>query len=311
VTTQTSAAQVADGATPRPVTLTGWLSGALRTTRPRQWPKNLLVFAAPLAGHSLGPHDGLSDAMLATVAFALASSAVYFVNDVADVERDRAHPTKRNRPIAAGQLPKPHALVLAGVCVALALSAGFLISAPLLTACIGGYLVSSFSYSYVLKHIPVLEVLFVASGFLLRVLGGAAATHVRPSGWFLLVCSLGALGVAVAKRYTELVTLGEDAVRHRPAMRAYRPGMLRVSQYVIGVLMMVCYVLWAAGEHEAGVREWHLASAIPLAAALVRFGALTGRGTIRPVEDLITRDVVMLACEVGWLTLFVTGLYVS
>jgi decaprenyl-phosphate phosphoribosyltransferase len=311
VTTQTSAAQVADGASPRPVTLGRWLTGALRTTRPRQWPKNLLVFAAPLAGHSLGPHDGLSDAMLATVAFMLASSAVYFVNDVADVERDRAHPTKRNRPIAAGQLPPSHALVLAGVCVAAALCAGWLISAPLLTAAIAGYLACSFSYSYVLKHIPVLEVLFVASGFLLRVLGGAAATHVRPSGWFLLVCSLGALGVAVAKRYTELITLGDDAIRHRPVMRSYTPEMLRFSQYVIGVLMMICYVLWASGEHEAGVREWHLASAIPLAAALIRFGALTGRGTIRPVEDLITRDRAMLACEVGWLALFVTGLYVA
>jgi decaprenyl-phosphate phosphoribosyltransferase len=310
VTTQTSAAQVADGATPRPVTFGRWLSGAVRTARPRQWPKNLLVFAAPLAGNSLGPHDGLSDAIVAAVAFALASSAVYYVNDVADVERDRAHPTKRNRPIAAGLLPKSHALALAGVFVAAALAAGFLISAPLLTATIAGYLTTSFSYSMVLKHIPVLEVLFVASGFLLRVLGGAAATHVKPSGWFLLVCSLGALGVAVAKRFTELVTLGEDAVRHRPAMRAYRPAALRLSQYVIGALMIVCYVLWAAGEHSAA-RGWHLASAIPLVAALFRFGALTGRGTIRPVEDLIMRDGGMLACEVGWFALFVTGLYVA
>ena len=81
-------------------------------------------------------------------------------------------------------------------------------SVPLLTAVIGTYLGISFLYSMVLKHIPVIELVFVASGFLLRVLGGAAATHVRPSGWFLLVCSLGALGVAVAKRYTELVYLG-------------------------------------------------------------------------------------------------------
>lgn len=310
MTTQTSAAQVADGATSRPVTFGRWLSGAVRTARPRQWPKNLLVFAAPLAGNSLGPHDGLSDAIVAAVAFTLASSAVYYVNDVADVERDRAHPTKRNRPIAAGLLPKSHALVLAGLFVAAALTAGFAISAPLLAATVAGYLVASFSYSMLLKHIPVLEVLFVASGFLLRVLGGAAATHVPPSGWFLLVCSLGALGVAVAKRYTELVTLGEDAVRHRPAMRAYRPAALRLSQYLIGALMIVCYMLWAAGEHS-GARDWHLASAIPLVAALARFGALTGRGTIRPVEDLIMRDGGMLACELGWFTLFVTGLYVA
>jgi len=308
VTLQTSAAEVAERSIARAARASRWLSGAIRTTRPRQWPKNLLVFAAPLAGATLGRQDGLVYAILAAMAFAAASAAVYFVNDVADVERDRAHPTKRNRPIAAGELPVSHALVLAGLCVAVALAVGFGISAPLLTVVVGGYMISSFSYSMLLKHVPVVEVLLVASGFLLRVLGGAAATHVRVSGWFLLVCSLGALGVAVAKRYTELVTLGPDAVRHRPAMRAYRPATLRLSQYVIGALMIVCYALWASGEHS-GARDWHLASTIPLVAALYRFATLTGRRTIRPVEDLITRDSVMLACEAGWLALFVTGLY--
>ena len=310
MTTHAGSAQVADGAEPRPVTPARWVSGALRTTRPRQWPKNLLVFAAPLAAAHMGRQDGLAYAFAAALAFGAASSAVYFVNDVADVERDRAHPTKRNRPIAAGELPKAHALVLAGCCVAVALVVGFVIGAPLLTATVAGYLASSFLYSMVLKHIPVLEVMFVASGFLLRVLGGAAATHVRVSGWFLLVCSLGALFVAVAKRYTELVTLGPAAIRTRPVMRAYSPGMLRLGQYAVGALMIVCYVLWAAGEHT-GSRSWHLASAIPLYAALYRFAILTGKGTIRPVEDLITRDGVMLACEASWLALFVTGLYVA
>ena len=132
---------------------------------------------------------------MAAAAFGFASVAVYFINDVADAERDRSHPRKRYRPVAAGDLPKRHAVVL-GCRAAVGLAGGLVISAPLLTACVGGYLALSFLYSWVLKHIPVVEVLFVASGFLLRVLGGAAATHVRPSGWFLLVCSLGAFGVA-------------------------------------------------------------------------------------------------------------------
>src|ERR1700751_1094397 len=151
-----------------------------------------------------------------------------------------------------------------------------MIKAPMLTAATGGYLVSSFAYSMVLKHIPVIELLFVASGFLLRVLGGAAATHVRPSGWFLLVCSLGALGVAIAKRYSELTNLGPEAVRHRPAMRFYRPAALRWSQLAVGGLMIAAYLAWAAGEHP-GARAWHLASALPLAAVLIRFAFLTGR----------------------------------
>jgi decaprenyl-phosphate phosphoribosyltransferase len=310
VITQTTSVGLAEESVTRAAKLGRWLSAALRSTRPRQWPKNLLVFAAPLAGATLGRPDGLAYALVAAFAFGCASAAVYLVNDVADVERDRRHPVKRHRPIAAGELAKAHALVLAGACVTVALATGFAIAAPLLTGMTAAYLIISFLYSMVLKHIPVLEVLFVASGFLLRVLGGAAATHVKPSGWFLLVCSLGALGVAVAKRYTELVTLGPAAIAHRPAMRAYRPAMLRVAQYAIGVFMMACYLLWAYGE-DTHARDWHLVSAIPLAVALARFAVLTGRRSIRPVEDLITRDGAMLACEIGWLSLFVTGLYMA
>ncbi len=232
---------------------------------------------------------------------------MYFVNDVADAERDRLHPRKRHRPVAAGDLPKRHAIVLGAVSAVLGLAAGLLISEPLLIASVGGYLTLSFLYSGVLKHIPVVEVLFVASGFLLRVLGGAAATHVRPSGWFLMVCSLGACSVAIAKRYTELTNLGPEAIRHRPVMRWYRPAALRFGQIIVGGLMIAAYLAWAAGEHPSA-RPWHLASAVPLVAALVRFGFLTGRRTSAPVEDLLTRDVPMLVCEASWLALFVAGL---
>jgi decaprenyl-phosphate phosphoribosyltransferase len=287
--------------------LTRWLGAVVRTSRPRQWPKNLLVFAAPLAGASLGRDDGLGYALVAAGAFGCASVAVYFVNDVADAGRDRRHPRKRHRPVAAGTLPKSDAIAVAVLCAAAALAAGLACGVPLLTAVVAGYLGMSFLYSALLKHIPVVELLFVASGFLLRVLGGAAATQVRPSGWFLLVCSLGALSVATAKRYTELSVLGADAIRHRPAMRWYRPGMLRLGQYAIGAVMIVSYLLWASGENAAA-RGWHQASAIPLAAALVRFGALTARHTVWPVEDMIARDGPMLACELSWLALFVAGL---
>jgi decaprenyl-phosphate phosphoribosyltransferase len=181
---------------------------------------------------------------------------------------------------------------------------------PLLVATVVAYLGESFLYSFRLKHVPFVEMVLVASGFLLRVLGGAAATHVRLSIWFLLVCSLGALGVAIAKRYTELTSLGEDAVRHRPVMRWYRPGMLRVGQLLVGLGMLATYLMWAGNETTAA-RPWHLLSAVPLAAALIRFAVLTARRTVRPVEDLITRDPIMLWFEVVWLVLFCAGLYVA
>lgn len=114
---------------------------------------------------------------------------------------------KRSRPVASGALPGRHAVVLAVSAALLAVGTGALIREPLLVAAASAYLCTSFLCSFKLKHVPVVEMLIVASGFVLRVLGGAAATHVRPSAWFLLVCSLGALGVAVAKRYAELTSL--------------------------------------------------------------------------------------------------------
>jgi uncharacterized membrane protein (UPF0136 family) len=93
-------------------------------------------------------------------------------------------------------------------------------------------------------------------------------------------------------------------------MRYYRPGMLRIVQLLIGVGMLATYLMWAASETN-DARPWHLASALPLAAALVRFGVLTARRSVRPVEDLITRDVVMLCFEAAWLVLFCVGLYVA
>ena len=290
-----------------PVRLLRWVTAVLTTARPWQWPKNLLVFAAPLAGATLGRDDGLGYALVAAAAFGCASVAVYLANDVADAERDRRHPRKRHRPVAAGDLPKSHAITLSTVSAAAGITAGVVISEPLLTASVGGYLGISFLYSGLLKHIPVVELCLVASGFLLRVLGGAAATHVRPSVWFLLVCSLGALGVAVAKRYTELTSLGPEAIAHRPAMRRYRPGALRLAQLAAGAAMIGAYLAWAAGQPSAAAR-WHLASGLPLAAALARFGVLTGRGATRPVEDLLTRDGPMVACELAWLALFAAGL---
>jgi decaprenyl-phosphate phosphoribosyltransferase len=285
-----------------------WLAAVTRSLRPRQWPKNLLVFAAPVAGASLGRDDGALYALAAAAAFIAASSAVYLVNDAVDAERDRSHPVKRLRPIAAGELSRTAALVLAAFAVITSEVIGFAIAEPRLAAVTGLYIALSLAYTLALKHVPVVELLVVASGFLLRVIGGAIATRVPPSGWFLLVCSLGAFMVAVAKRYTELAALGPEAARHRPVMAAYRPLLLRISQRAIAAGMIAAYLLWAIGPHSAWMRAWHLASAVPLTAALLRFDRLTARATSTAVEDLIMRDPGMISCEFAWLALFAIGL---
>jgi decaprenyl-phosphate phosphoribosyltransferase len=281
---------------------------ALQAVRPRQWPKNLLVFAAPLAGATLGRDDGFGYALLAFVAFTAASSAVYVINDILDVERDRRHPTKRMRPIASGRLPVPAAVVLAVGSLGVAALATFLVGEPTLGIVIGAYIGVSFLYSMFLKHVPFIELTVVASGFVLRALGGAAATHVPPSGWFLTVCSLGALMVAIGKRYTELSSLGTEAIAHRPVMRWYSLSILRAGQRAASIILLAAYLFWALSEHDSWMRGWHVASVVPLALALIRFDRLTGLAEGRPVEDLIVRDPMMICWELTWLTMFTVGL---
>lgn len=281
---------------------------ALQAVRPRQWPKNLLVFAAPLAGATLGRDDGFGYALLAFVAFTAASSAVYVTNDILDVERDRKHPTKCQRPIASGRLPVSAAVLLAALCLGVAALVVFVVGEPTLGIVIGVYIGISFLYSLFLKHVPGIELTVVASGFVLRALGGAAATHVPPSGWFLTVCSLGALMVAIGKRYTELSSLGHEAIAHRPVMRWYSLGILRTAQRAASVIMLAAYLFWALSEHDAWMRGWHVASVVPLALALIRFDRLTGLAEGRPVEDLIVRDPMMICYELTWLTMFTVGL---
>jgi decaprenyl-phosphate phosphoribosyltransferase len=291
-----------------PAALAGLLVAAIQTARPRQWPKNLLVFAAPLAGATLGRDDGFAYALVAFAAFTAASAAVYLVNDVMDAERDRSHPTKRLRPVAAGRLPRSLALVLAAGGLIAAVAASLEIGEPMLAAVIGSYVVLSFLYSFGLKHVPWLELAFVAFGFVLRALGGAVATRVPPSVWFLTVCSLGALMVAIGKRYTELSVLGTEAAAHRPVMRWYRLPVLRASQRTVSVLMLIAYLAWALAGQGDWMRGWHIASVAPLALALMRFDRLTGLAEGRPVEDLISRDPMMICCELTWLALFAIGL---
>jgi decaprenyl-phosphate phosphoribosyltransferase len=292
----------------RPRSAARWLGAVLRASRPRQWPKNLLVLAAPVAGATVGRPYGAAYAAVALVAFIAASSTVYLVNDVVDAERDRQHPVKRHRPIASGDLPAAHALAVAIVLMAAAISSGFWIDAPGLTVTIMIYLVISFSYSLALKHVPVVELACVASGFVLRALGGAAATHVPPSGWFLTVVSLGALMVAVSKRRGELATLGDGAAGHRPVVRFYRYRPLGWVSRLLSAAMVISYALWAMTSSGGDRQVWHLASIVPLAVALARFDWLSGHADGKGVEDLIIRDRIMAVAELAWLALFAAGL---
>ena len=191
-----------------------------RATRPRQWLKNLLVFAAPLAGGALGRPVVLASSLVAFGSFTAAASGGYLFNDVYDVAEDRLHPDKRLRPLAAGRISVAAAVGLGVGLVVLGAVVAALTDDELLPIVVT-YTLLTLAYAMGLKRIPGIELLVVASGFVLRPLAGAAAADVAPSAWFLAVCCLAAVVVAMGKRLVELVQLGPAAVDHRTTLRHY------------------------------------------------------------------------------------------
>ncbi|MDQ2788510.1 MAG: decaprenyl-phosphate phosphoribosyltransferase, partial [Actinomycetota bacterium] len=179
------------------------LLGLIRTMRPRQWVKNVLVLAAPFAGGTILHLPVLVAVGIAFIAFSLAASGVYLVNDVQDVEADRAHPTKRNRPIAAGVVPPRLALGVAAALFAAAIGVSFVASTDLVLVTVV-YIAVQLSYCFWLKHQPVVDISIVASGFLLRAIAGGAAAGIVLSQWFLLTTAFGSLFMVAGKRYAEI-----------------------------------------------------------------------------------------------------------
>ncbi|MSZ24645.1 MAG: decaprenyl-phosphate phosphoribosyltransferase, partial [Actinobacteria bacterium] len=168
------------------------LGGIVRELRPKQWIKNVLVFAAPVAAGLFDNRDTDLHALGAFGCFCAAASATYLLNDAMDLESDRRHPVKKNRPIAAGIVPVGLAYVLAIVLLAIAISGAFLIRRDF-GFTILAYLALTTMYSLWLKHMPILDIVAVAAGFVLRAIGGATATGLPISEWFFIVTSFGAL----------------------------------------------------------------------------------------------------------------------
>src|SRR4051794_18763381 len=174
--------------------------GIVRALRPKQWLKNVLVLAAPGAAGVLGQGDVLANVALAFVAFCAASSGTYLLNDVRDVEADRLHPRKRARPIAAGTVPGWLAVALAVVLLVAGLVVAASVGVKLLVV-LAAYIALTSSYTLWLKHIEVVDIVAIASGFILRAVAGGAAAGVPLSRWFIIVASFGSLFIVAGKRH--------------------------------------------------------------------------------------------------------------
>jgi 4-hydroxybenzoate polyprenyltransferase len=230
--------------------------------RPYQWIKNLVVLAALAFSKHLFDVDAAAQAGLAFVVFCALASAVYLVNDILDLERDRLHPAKRTRPIASGQLPVGAARVAAAVLLVVAL-AGSLALGPGFRICAGSYAVLGIAYSLFLKHAVILDVLTVALGFVLRAVAGAVAIGVHFSPWLVVCTLLLALFLALAKRRHELVSL-DDAAAHRRILAEYSPYLLDQMIAVVTASCLTAYAFYTlAPETVEKYRTERLALTIP------------------------------------------------
>ncbi len=285
----------------------GLLRGLLRTTRPRQWIKNTLVVAAPAAAGELFTFRALVQLPLVFALFTACAAAVYLVNDARDADADRAHPVKRHRPVASGQVPVTVAYGVGGALTVLAPSAAAWLCSPYTAALLTAYLGLQLAYCVSLKHVLVVDLAVVTTGFLMRAMIGGIALGIPLSRWFLITTGFGALFMVAAKRYSEAVQLADRAGATRALLAEYTAGYLRFVWQLAAGVAVLGYCLWAleeGGVPTTSVLPWRQLSMVAFVLAVLRYAVFADRGTAGEPEDVVLRDRALTVIGVVWLTMY-------
>ncbi len=285
--------------------------GLLISARPRQWTKNILILAAPAAAGLLGHGNVIGRLCITIVAFCLLSSGGYLINDALDVDHDRAHPRKRLRPIAAGVVPRTLAFVVG----TLMFLGGFALAGSMGWWVLGiavAYVVLTVSYSMLLKHEPVVEMIILAAAFVLRAAAGAATAGITLSPWFTIVVSFGALMMVAGKRQAEASGLGSGASMTRRVLTRYPPGFLRFVWMMSATITVTGYCLWALVPTASPEIDspWPELSVIPFVVGILRYALLIESGVGEAPEEVFLTDRVLQIAGALWVGLYLTGVYV-
>ncbi|KAA9152293.1 decaprenyl-phosphate phosphoribosyltransferase [Microbacterium lushaniae] len=283
------------------------MAGVARTARPRQWLKNLLVLAAPLAAGVLVDGDTLWRIAIAFVAFCLAASGVYLLNDALDADADRQHPIKRTRPIAAGVVPVPLAYALGIALMVLGVAVGLLVGWPLALV-VGVYLVLQVAYCVWLKHVAVIDIVIVSSGFLLRAIAGGVAVGVPLSHWFLLVAAFGSMLMVGGKRYAELVGAHDGAMSRR-SLEQYTETYLRFVWQAAATIVILVYGMWAVTGGQYGSNVFLAYTLVPFVIAILRYCQHIDAGDAEAPEDIALHDRLLQVLALVWVLTLVAVLY--
>ena len=285
----------------------------LAALRPHQWTKNLIVFAAPLFAFSL-TWRSLGGSLLAFVLFCAASSSFYLFNDIADVKSDRQHPVKCHRPIASGQVRVPIAIAMALVLLVSSLIIGWGRSPGLGTA-LTGYALLQIAYNLKLKRTPILDILAIATGFVLRAYAGAAASGIVLSVWFIFCTAMLALFLGVEKRKAELRLLQVKGGKTRAVLKRYSLTLLTRMESMVTTGALMSYALWSSGPLVNGAStSWMMLTFPFVLYGIFRYQMLSespqnlneDKGdfqqeekTERPDEILLT-DLPILLTVISW-----------
>ena len=286
------------------------LAGVWRTARPRQWIKNVLLFAAPVGAGVITQTEELTRTVIAFVLFCVAASGAYFINDATDVEADRRHERKRLRPVAAGQVPVGLAFLIGAALLALALPAGFLLVNVELGIALSCYVAVTLAYTFWLKHEPVLDLAGVAAGFLIRAIAGGVAAEVWISQWFIIVVGFSSLFIVTGKRSAEHSELGDDRGDHRATLSTYSETFLRFVRGAATAAAFTAYCVWAfeKGEGTSGAL-WFELSILPFVTAMLRYALLLDQGQGGAPEEVFLRDRTLQGLGLVWAALFAAGIY--
>lgn len=274
-------------------TTAGLISGLIKELRPKQWVKNILVLAVPFGAGMMFQVETLLAAAIAFVVFSMAASGIYFINDAIDVESDRQHPTKRNRPIAAGLIPLPVAYAVSAVLLIGSLAISAAMNTTFL-AVMSLYVLVQLGYCFGLKHQPVIDLCIVGSGFLLRAIAGGAAAGLFISQWFYLIVAFGSLFMVAGKRYAEVKLAHETGAKIRKSLKAYSPSYLRFVWATSAAITIMSYTLWAYDIQEDWQSRWGLISIIPFVIAILRYAVDIDKGVAGEPEEVALKDKILL-----------------
>ncbi len=295
----------------RPLRPASGTAAYLQLVRPRQWVKNVLVLAAPAAAGALDEWHYVRQALLVLVSFCLAASGTYCINDAADADADRLHPTKRHRPVARGAVTPAQARVLGVVLLVLGMGLGLVVGQWEVSAVTALYVAMTTVYTLWLKQVAVIDLVLIASFFVLRAVAGVVGTDLPISDWYLIVASFGALFLVAGKRTTEL--RAPDAVRHRPALAAYTPTFLLHVRTVAVTVTLLAYCLWAFEKAEVASSSvpWFELSILPFLVGLLRYALVLETEDRRGPEEIILGDRTLQVVGLCWALLFAAGVYLG